>query len=358
MVRCFRIVCAVAALLLAGLTGPGASANVTVLDDGANGGSAKILIHSAIHKGDLAAFETALDQVSRTAKTQIEDTPFVTVELNSPGGDVVEAVGIGRAIYQHSAMTLVRPGQECVSACVFILMAGAVHTPIGALVGVHKPMLVSWRNMSHAEAQAKYDGLMRYLRDYFVELGVSPEAYDIMMRTSSFGMHYFTWWEMDELGLRGEGPGWRARFVERQATAAGQEARLNWSASAAPSLPKIDESWREVVFMPGDLYGKDYYAGVDIQRQPLTMESMNLDTQRLNGDPPDVIGFAVRFAHAVWDMLKPVWWLLAILLFEILRADPNNWPDHPFPSRRDQWRLAPFRPSGVSSASAQVPDRA
>jgi hypothetical protein len=42
-------------------------------------------------------------------------------------------------------------------------------------------------------------------------------------------------------------------------------------------------------------------------------------------------------------MLKPVWWLLAILLFEILRADPNNWPDHPFRSRRDQWRLKPFR---------------
>jgi len=358
MVRCFRIVCAVAALLLAGLTGPGAVAGVTVLDDGANGGSAKILIQSAIHKGDLAAFEAAIVRVDRTATARINGIPFVTVELNSPGGDVVEAIGIGRVIYRHAAMTLVRPRQECVSACVFILMAGAVHTPIGALVGVHKPMLVSWRNMSYAEAEAKYDGLMRYLRDYFVELGVSPEAYDIMMRTSSFDMHYFTWWEMDELGLRGEGPGWRARFVERQAAAAEQEAHRRWVPGEAPTLPKIDESWREVVFMPGDLYGKDYYAGVDIQRQPLTMESIDLDTQRLDWDSPDVVGFAVRLAHAVWDMLKPVWWLLAILLFEILRADPNNWPDHPFRSRRDQWRLAPFRPAGVSSASAPVPDRA
>src|ERR1700727_3043810 len=172
MVRCFRITCAVAALSLDGLMGHGASANVTVLDDGANGGAAKILIHSAIHKGDLAAFEAALDRVSHTAKTEINDTPFITVELNSPGGDVVEAVGIGRVIYQHSAMTLVRPGQECVSACVFILMAGAVHTPTGAAIGVHRPMLVSWRNMSSSEAHAKYDGLMRYLHDYFVELGV------------------------------------------------------------------------------------------------------------------------------------------------------------------------------------------
>ena len=133
-------------------------------------------------------------------------------------------MGIGRVIYRHSAMTSVRPAQECVSACVFILMAGAIHTPSGAAIGVHKPMLVAWHNMSAAEARAKYDGLMRYLRIYFRELGVADEAYDIMMNTSYTDMHYFTWWEMDRLGLRGEGPAWRARFAERQAVTALQEA--------------------------------------------------------------------------------------------------------------------------------------
>ena len=343
MGRCFKSLCAFAALLLAGLIGPGAAANVTVVDDGAGGGSAKILIQSAIHRGDLAAFEAAIGRVSRTATARINGTPFITVELNSPGGDVVEAIGIGRVIYRHAAMTLVRPRQECVSACVFILMAGAVHTPIGAAIGVHKPMLVSWRNMSGAEARAKYDGLMHYLRDYFHELGVSDEAYDIMMRTSSYDMHYFTWWEMDALGLRGEGPAWRTRFAERQAALAAQEARRDWVAGEAPALPKIDEAWREVVFMPGDFSSKDYYAGTDIKPLTVTLDSMDSDIQPLNWDPPDVTGFAARLAHAIWDMLKPVWWLLIILLFEILRANPDNWPGHPFRSRRDQWRLKAFR---------------
>jgi len=344
MGRCFRTLCALAALLLAGLTGRGAVAGVTILDDGAGGGSAKILIQSAIHRGDLAAFEAAIGRVNRTATAQINGIPFITVELNSPGGDVVEAIAIGRVIYRHAAMTLVRPRQECVSACVFILMAGAVHTPIGALVGVHKPMLVSWRNMSYAEARTKYDGLMLYLRGYFRELGVSDEAYDIMMRTGSGDMHYFTWWEMDQLGLRGEGPEWRARLAERQAAAAEQEARRDWVPGAAPALPKIDEAWREVVFMPGDLHGRDYYAGTDIQpAAPFDWDSINSRVQLFTWDTPDVVGFAVRLAHAIWDVLKPVWWLLAILLFEILRADPDNWPDHPFRSQRDQWRLKPFR---------------
>jgi hypothetical protein len=338
-----------------------ATAGVTVLDDGADGGSAKILIQSAIHKGDLAAFEAAIARVEHTAQSRINGIPFVTVELNSPGGDVVEAIGIGREIYRHAAMTMVRPTRECVSACVFILMAGAVHTPIGAAIGVHKPMLVAWHNMSYAEARTKYDGLMAYLRDYFRELGVSDEAYDIMMRTSAADMHYFSWWEMDRLGLRGEGPGWRARFAERQAATALQEARLNWSADAAPALPslilpKIDEAWREVVFMPGDLHGKDYLAGVNIARRDVALEPMDADIAKPDWSTPDLAGCISRLAHAIWRAVESGWWLLAILLFEILRADPGNWPGHPMARRRDQWRLQPFRP--INTASAQASDRA
>jgi hypothetical protein len=355
MVRCFsKALCAVVALLVTWLIGPGASAGVTILNDGANGRSALIRIQSAITKGDLQNFEAALDAVERTAKTRINDTPFVTVELNSPGGDVVEAIGIGRAIYQHSAMTLVRPAQECVSACVFILMAGAVHTPTGALIGVHRPLLVSWHNMSYREARAKYDGLMRYLHDYFLELGVSEAAYDIMMRTDSGDMRYFDWSELDQLGLRGEGPGWRARFAERQA----ERSRQGWTTVDAPSLPKIDEAYREVVFMPGDLSGKDYYAGVSIQRSPFAWDSIDMDVQRLAWDSPDITAWLARFYHAVWDVLEPGWWLLVVLIFELLRGNSAAWPDHPTRRRRDQWRLAPFRPAAVSPASAPVPDRA
>jgi hypothetical protein len=346
------------AVLAAASWAHAAPASVTIVNDGADGRSAIIRIQSAITQGDLPRVQAALARVERSAKARINGIPFITVELNSPGGDVVEAVGIGREIYRHAAMTMVHPAQECVSACVFILMAGAVHTPIGAAIGVHKPMLVAWHNMNYAEARAKYDGLMRYLREYFRELGVSDEAYDIMMQTSSYDMHYFTWWEMDRLGLRGEGPAWRTRFAERQAAAMIQEARLPWKAEAAPSLPKVDEAWREVVFMPGDLHGKDYYAGVNIERQSLNLEPMDAGIQRLDWSPPDDAGFVGRLAHAVWSVLEPGWWLLALLLFEILRADPSNWPGHPMARRRDGWRLRPFRPAGVSTASAPAPDRA
>jgi len=199
---------------------------------------------------------------------------------------------------------------------------------------------------------------MRYLHDYFLELGVSEAAYDIMMRTDSNDMRYFTWWELDELGLRGEGPAWRARFAKRQTEAVEAAAIQPLTNSTMHSLPKIDESYRYVVFMPGDISAKGYFAGVDIQKPLFSWESIDLDVQRLAWESPDITGALIRLYHAVWDVVEPGWWLLVIFLFELMRGDSARWPDHPSRMRRDQWRLAPFRPAGVSSASARVPDRA
>src|SRR5262249_22271662 len=102
----------IATLLAASLP---ALASVTVLRDGADGGSPTILIHSAIRRGDSAAFAAAFERIRARSDQRINGVPFVTVELDSPGGDAIEALDIGRQIYQHFMMTLVRSGHECVS---------------------------------------------------------------------------------------------------------------------------------------------------------------------------------------------------------------------------------------------------
>ncbi len=72
---------------------------VSILNDGADGASAKIRIQSAIQRGDLAAFEAALDRVSRTATTRINDVPVRhRSKLDSPGAATwLRRFGIGRA---------------------------------------------------------------------------------------------------------------------------------------------------------------------------------------------------------------------------------------------------------------------
>jgi hypothetical protein len=336
--------------VLSCLIAAAAPAGVSVQDDGSSGGPAKILVRAAIHKGDRAQLEQALGQVALTAKGRINGAPFVTVELDSPGGDVVEAIGMGRAINQHLAMTLVRPGHECVSACVFVLMAGAVRTPAnGAAIGVHRPMLVTWSsNIDSRRAHELYNGLMAYLRDYFRALGIADQAYETMMDTDTFGMHYFTQTELETIQLRGEGPAWRDYFTARQAfdTAPGIA-----SLAAAPlqrrllSLPPVPEAYRTVVFMPGDYTSReDYFAGTDIKPWHYVWDSLDEGSAGIGWSTPDVAAFVILLAITVRDAFQPIWWLILVLLFELVRGAYLPWPGLDPDSRwRDRWRLRPLR---------------
>jgi hypothetical protein len=338
------------ALILGALSSPhSAFAGVSIVNDGADGAPAVIRIQAAIRKGDAAAIENALVRVGATVTNRINGVPFVTAELDSPGGDVVEALEIGRILHQRFVMTTVRPGRECVSACVFILMAGAVHTPAeGASIGLHKPLLVSWRNMSSAEAHAKYDALMAYLHQYFLALGVNQAAFDAMMRTGSYDMRYFSPAELDRLGLRGEDPAWERLYDVKWATA--RRPMIAAMESAAPAdapsaqaqkLPAVDPAWRMIVYMPGAYHeGVDYLAGVHLPDIHLDWDSMDDGWRGVGWKAVDIAWLLHRIGGAIAGRFGPATWLLALLALELLRA-PRR-PDAPDISRSDHWRLGSF----------------
>src|SRR5665213_1124172 len=117
-----------------------AFANVTMLNDGSGKELGTILIHSEIKRGDALAFTTAADRIKRVTHATVMGVPFITVELDTPGGDVMEAIQIGRLIHDRFIFTVVKPERVCASACVFILIAGASHTPTNsAHIGLHRP---------------------------------------------------------------------------------------------------------------------------------------------------------------------------------------------------------------------------
>jgi hypothetical protein len=56
------------------------------------------------------------------------------VELNSPGGDLMEGFAIGETIRLHHLATYVIPNSECSSTCAFVWLAGA---PRGVSLSPH-----------------------------------------------------------------------------------------------------------------------------------------------------------------------------------------------------------------------------
>lgn len=194
-----------------------------------------IKLSGVIAKGDLAAVKSAV------MKDLLESPSTVTVVLNSPGGDVNEAIAIGRYLRRYMATTEVdgadfyNPNNElgrslvkdskkypsmvyglvpapsgridpkkivrCYSACVLIFYAGVQRSvsdnvylkergqkPVKIpVMGLHRPYYdqSAYAKLSPGKAQREYAALDKEVRNYMLAMGASNEVVDRMFRTAS-----------------------------------------------------------------------------------------------------------------------------------------------------------------------------
>jgi len=200
--------------------------------------SSALLIHGEIRKGDASAFTTLADELARDTRcpmvgSPLNPVPMIFVKLDSQGGNIMEALAIGREIRRRFMVTGVPyANMECDSACVFVLMAG-VNRIGGGKIGLHRPAFdpAFFADLSPTAARSRYNTLVEQLRQYYVdEMGGSPEAFRIIMTTPSTSIRYLSQDEMLALGIVGEDPAWaeynEAQFIQRY-------GRERWAAIAA-----------------------------------------------------------------------------------------------------------------------------
>lgn len=113
--------------------------------------------------------------------------------LNSPGGDVESALRIGRMVRTLGITVIVPPGAECLSACVFILAAGADRIPKGR-VGIHRPYFMAPPGRAIGEALRE---LEQESRDYLIEMNVPARLAEDMFSIDPRDMEF-----LDEEQLR------------------------------------------------------------------------------------------------------------------------------------------------------------
>lgn len=118
-------------------TAPGAApvpagmpARLLFATDTGEGGAATLRLTGEIAPGDAQRLREWLSAAG---------TPPARVLLHSPGGSVRDALDIGRQLRALGVATQVGPADMCLSACPYILAAGAPRGAAqGALVGVHQ----------------------------------------------------------------------------------------------------------------------------------------------------------------------------------------------------------------------------
>lgn len=159
----------------------------------------------------------ALDEFTKLA-ARIRD--WGEVVLDSPGGDVVAALAIGRLVRARSFETDVPKDYVCASACIFILAAGVDRAAYGK-IGIHRPHYddAYFAGLDPTEAQEKYDQLETITHSYLHDMGIPDELFTMMMRVPSDRIVWLSPVEIDKSGLDRIDPGYeewlRAQYALR-----------------------------------------------------------------------------------------------------------------------------------------------
>lgn len=140
------------------------------------------------------------------------------VLLDSPGGDGLAAIEIGRMVHTAKAHVFVRG--RCDSACVYILAGGVVRgVARDHAVGIHSPRLTTFvkgigvvdiNSASNPNAAAALEAGNRRSRDYFREMGLPEALFAAMAATPADKMRRLDLAELPDLGLTGFDPAYLA----------------------------------------------------------------------------------------------------------------------------------------------------
>lgn len=139
------------------------SADFSVVRGEKEYGGLRVTIHGEINRGDFDRFKRFLvedDALKGYAKQ---------IWLNSPGGDVIEAMRFADLFDKSSATANVGPYSKCYSSCVFMFAGAASRSlfPFGEL-GVHRLVLKSDE--------------VAYAREKAVVIQASEDAYAYLLR--------------------------------------------------------------------------------------------------------------------------------------------------------------------------------
>lgn len=117
-------------------------------------------------------------------------TPTAIV-LNSPGGNLAEAISMAELIEKFMLITAVPSDRECHSACVFLFIAGAERQHYGNL-GIHRPYFRQqyFAGLPFEDAQLKYRELLNSASKWLEERHISPGIIEKMMQTPSNDIHF------------------------------------------------------------------------------------------------------------------------------------------------------------------------
>jgi hypothetical protein len=126
------------------------------------------------------------------------------VQLDSPGGDVLTAMALGRIIRKFKIRAIVPFDSTCASSCVLVLAGAVVKSPYGK-VGIHRPYAVQGlAGSSIDDIRKRQDVIRSEIRRYLNEVDVSSELIERMLSIPPEEIRFLAEAELKALRLFGK----------------------------------------------------------------------------------------------------------------------------------------------------------
>ena len=163
-----------------------------------------LTIKGEIKKGDSQKVKSILDNACyEKSRYKLPNLVTFTVVLNSDGGDVDEAIQMGRVIRAKGAVTRVWFKDSCLSSCVFVLAGGQMRIPLGK-IGIHRPYFANLNpNASIADIQQSRDRMLTEITKYFRDMDIGSSLADEMMSIPPEKMKILSQSQLEKYRLSG-----------------------------------------------------------------------------------------------------------------------------------------------------------
>lgn len=160
-----------------------------------------LLASGEIKPGDLETLQSEVQRASAIKGLRVGE-----IWLDSPGGDVREAMKLGRYIRSQQLTAFVSRDSICGSACVLTYAGGVKRIPVGPII-VHSFYSKEFEGTGNLSAASKrYDEMASEIEAYLKEMRITRNLLDQMMRIPHFQKKTLSVDEMEDFGLIGYDP--------------------------------------------------------------------------------------------------------------------------------------------------------
>lgn len=180
-----------------------------------NSGTHTIKITRTVLKEDLVKFQQVIDEVeSKNLKLHMN-----AIQLDVGGGDPEIARTMGRLIRTKKLNTFVAPNDSCVSACIYLAIAGMDRMIYGSVL-LHRLMLIR-ENMSEDSIRQAIKEHRQDNDQYITEMDGSVLLAEAINFTPNWGLRRLTKDEIKHWGVFGSDAVHEAIMFQRGAQAVG-----------------------------------------------------------------------------------------------------------------------------------------